>query len=244
MTISKIEALQLERYNHLEGDHFGRYGTGSNDMAMKRFKVKLIKEMFSDVKGAPILDLGADEGSVVGALSDNGNTGISIDIAYQRLLGNSRLGKGLFVCSRAQELPFSESSIGGICAFDIIEHLDKKDPVKMMEEIYRVLAPGKKVILATTNTSCLARNMRRLIEPDRVVSIAEHANEMSYQTVRQLFRQTGFVNIHARGAGIIPGMRRLQWFLPFNKLHKWDIAISERFPQISPEIFIAAEKPQ
>lgn len=239
----EIEAIQLGRYDHLEGDHIGRYGSGLNDKAMMRFEVNTVKDIFEDIGKKPILTLGADAGEVIGALSDNGNFGISVDIAHKRLLGNKKMGKGSFICSRAQELPFANNSIYGVCAFDILEHLIPDDSPKMLEEIYRVLVPGQRVALTTGNTNCLARRARKIIDPTRTVSREDHANEIAYGDLIILLNNASFIDIQSRGVGIIPGMRRIQRIIPFDFLHDLDINLGRNYPEISPEVLFVATKP-
>ena len=44
------------------------------------------------------------------------------------------------VCDLNGDWPFADSSVGVIRAFDVFEHL--RDPLRVMKELYRVLAPG------------------------------------------------------------------------------------------------------
>jgi GT2 family glycosyltransferase len=38
-------------------------------------------------------------------------------------------------------LPYPDNSVDQVCAFDFIEHLERKDVLKLMDEVYRVLKP-------------------------------------------------------------------------------------------------------
>lgn len=239
----ELENIQLMRYDHLQGDHTGRYGTGIWDNTSRKLKAQLVRETFSGIKGKPILDAGADNGNVIKTLGATGNYGISLDIAFQRLLGNKIQYDGGFVCARAQELPFRNNSLYGISAFDIIEHLLPDDSIRMLQEFYRVLIPGHKLVLATTNTDCLARRLRKIIEPDKKVSIDEHCNEMSYKDLLGIFNLTGFTDVQIIGGSIIPGIRKLQWVLPFSSLYTLDTLLSRKLPKVSSEVFVTAAKP-
>jgi glycosyltransferase involved in cell wall biosynthesis len=53
-------------------------------------------------------------------------------------------------CDLNQEIPFEDSSVGVLRAIDVLEHLN--DPIQIMKEAFRVLAPGGYFIIQVPST--------------------------------------------------------------------------------------------
>lgn len=61
-----------------------------------------------------------------------------------------RPGPGVHFVADARRLPFADASVGVVRAVDFLEHV--ADPVAMMNEIHRVLAPGGMLLSMTPST--------------------------------------------------------------------------------------------
>jgi SAM-dependent methyltransferase len=71
---------------------------------------------------------------------------------------NAKIPKGaMFVKGDICALPFEDNYADYIEANDVIEHIESKLVDKALSEIYRVLKPGGKLGLSTTNFDALAR---------------------------------------------------------------------------------------
>ncbi len=242
MSRQAAENENLAIYNSVYGGRNDLYVSGQYDLALKKYYIETVRKFFGDTSGKPVLNLGADAAGIFGTLCDIGNIGISLDIAFNKLSGNSQVREASYVNARAQDLPFADNSIHGVLAFDIIEHLIPEDSENMLEEVYRVLAPGQKVVLTTPNTDCLARRTRRVIDPYRTVSRPDHVNEMSHHHLTTLFKNKRFDNIRSHGVSILPGLQRLQRYLPFEPIYIFDHDLAQNYPQLSAEVLFIATK--
>jgi len=100
------------------------------------------------------LEIGCGPGGFLVAATEIFHTVVGLDINPVRLvLAKKRLDEAnrqaVLVCGCAEYLPFPEGVFHLVVGADVIEHV--KDPVQVMDQTHRVLAPGGAVFLATPN---------------------------------------------------------------------------------------------
>lgn len=120
----------------------------------KQFKIRegetaetnvLFYTYFNDVEG-PILEIGCSIGNFI-SLSPARTQGIDIDrnaleVAKERGLNAQYM-------SAEEELKFDDDTFSGIFCSYVLEHL--KEPLFSVKEVYRILKPGGKLVLFTTD---------------------------------------------------------------------------------------------
>jgi len=111
----------------------------------------------------------------------------------------------------AQPLPFRDGSFGALFAGELVEHLP--DPAPALQEFRRVLKPGGTLILTTPNRLRLANLADRSERPYS----PDHLSELSYDEVRTLLAQSGFVVTRATGLHL---ELLLNWLSPLPKLDR------------------------
>lgn len=244
MSIEKLRDLatrvQLETYDNPEDNR--NYGVGPRHEALIRFRKKIVVEHFGSIRDLPVLDLGCGMGQVTEALAVRGVSTVGLDLARNRLKNTaSRVSIGHFVCSYGQELPFRNASFGGVCAFEIFEHLIPADSLLMVKEIQRILVPGGKILLSTPNTLSLEARLKKIMgmgpRPD-------HFNEVSFLEIKDLFVKLGFSEVRTSGIGIIPGMWRMQKLFPFSTIQDLNLTLGFNFPQVASDTLLVANKPK
>lgn len=102
----------------------------------------------------PWLDLGCGTADLTAAAAAAGRPTVGVDIALRWLVVARRrpgatAGDARLVCACAEALPFPEGSFGQCLSLGLLAHAE--DPGRVMEEAWRVLAPGGRVALRTVN---------------------------------------------------------------------------------------------
>ena len=100
-------------------------------LTIQKKYVRVMTKYWAEQNNLPLLDFGGRFNCPLGYLS--------VDLKDADI-----------ICDLNERLPFEDSSIGVIRAFDILEHL--KDPIHVMSEIYRVLVPGGYLLSQTPST--------------------------------------------------------------------------------------------
>ncbi|MCR8456023.1 MAG: methyltransferase domain-containing protein [Crenarchaeota archaeon] len=123
---------------------------GDSLAAQRETCVRLYKTMLDLIPKEPnikILDLGCGHGHILSYLRGNGRDAYGLDVNVDSL--QHRNLRGYFVCGDAHNLPFRDSSLDVILAFELVEHL--KEPEKALEEIRRTLKRNG-ILLLTSPT--------------------------------------------------------------------------------------------
>lgn len=91
--------------------------------------------------------------------------------------------------------PLAGESVDCVTMLALLEHLSK--PVGVLQEVFRVLKPGGKLIL-TTPSPCSKPLLEFLALRLRMISaeeIKDHKHYFSETEIRQLLKDVGFINI-------------------------------------------------
>ena len=103
------------------------------------------------VTGRRVLDLGCYDGALsAGYLKAGAESvvGVDIDVDAIRIAQERHTSDRLtFHPSEATQIPLSEDSVDTILCYDVFEHVAR--PHEMLEEAYRVLRPGGKMLIGT-----------------------------------------------------------------------------------------------
>jgi SAM-dependent methyltransferase len=107
----------------------------------------------------PRLDLGCGPGMLLAAAAAEGCQGIGVDVSLEWLVVAKRMisavgGTPVLAAALAEHLPLATAAIGSIAMLDVIEHV--ADPVPVVRELDRVLAPTGFLAMATPNRFSLS----------------------------------------------------------------------------------------
>jgi ubiquinone/menaquinone biosynthesis C-methylase UbiE len=105
---------------------------------------------YRDFKGKKVLDVGSGNGYVLSKYAAEGAEVFGIDITQAGIdLCRKRFDhlnlKGNFQVADAQALPFPDNTFDCVCSMGVLHHVP--DTQKAIEEIYRVIKPGGRLIV-------------------------------------------------------------------------------------------------
>ena len=136
--------------------------------------------------GKRLLDLGCRDGNLTQYYA-SGNRVTGVDIDRQALaLASDRLGIAtVWLDLNRESLPFDDGSFDVVVAGELLEHL--LDPISVVHEVYRVLAPGGMFIGSVPNSF----HWRARLAPLRGRSMEDptHVHRFSWSRIRQLLRE-------------------------------------------------------
>lgn len=123
-----------------------KYSPFSEQIKTPPYRYEWILKKVNDLKGNS-LDVGCNNGALAYLLNQKGFVAHGMDVGDQLLEQcEKNVPEGKFVKGHADELiPFSDDFFHVVTALEVLEHV--KDPAKMIEEMYRVLAPKGKLLI-------------------------------------------------------------------------------------------------
>ena len=122
-----------------------RYDAISNSYAVSRRREFFVSRAIGDV-----LEVGAGTGEMARAIKDKGHKVIATDNSPLMVAEIQKKGIEAYECD-AEELPFQENSFDTVVGAEMIYYLD--EPEAFMQEAYRVLRPGGKLLLSSANNT-------------------------------------------------------------------------------------------
>lgn len=142
-----MDPLALEQLRRLEGHHW--WFRGRRRVYLGVLRAFLERER-SHRPGQPAiehaLDLGTGGGGFLPGLAGFARRVHALDREPVNLTHAAARGLGGGVLAEAVELPLATGSLGLLCAFDVLEHLDDEDAA--LAEWHRVLEPGGILLLS------------------------------------------------------------------------------------------------
>ena len=143
-----------------------------------------------------ILDLGCGfTGSFLKKIENNISHGVGVDVSVSKELNSPKLE--LIEHDLNDPLPFSDDNFDIVTSLANLEHLNKPD--QYLNETYRVLKPGGKLLLTTP--SLWAKPVLELLSRLGLISrreIEDHKNYFSKKILASLCKKAGFSSISHR----------------------------------------------
>jgi len=174
-------------YNDLferRGAYFHKWAALKNRTYLEHVK-RIIR--FIDKKGT-VLDLGCGDCYITNIISQKSDV-IGTDISQKAL----KLGKSIYpnlklLTGSAISIPLKRDSVDFVTTSKIIEHLTPEDAETMLKEIKRVLKPGGKLILSTSNPLNIWEKILHIylkFKSEQEEHIKEYLTEDLYQTINR-----------------------------------------------------------
>src|SRR3989344_5138588 len=164
-----------------------------------------IKQYADKIRNSKVLDVGCCLGQYTTLFTGRKNRVYALEILDVR---DKRFSTGYkFIMYDGKIFPFKDNSFDVVMNFDVIEHV--KNDKKFFKEMYRVLKPGGKTIVATPNINRIASLLLQLIgkkdvfpkvmQEEGIGGKSIHEREYTYSELKHLFQKAGFRNIKTQG---------------------------------------------
>jgi SAM-dependent methyltransferase len=155
------EAFDESHYDrkYFEG-HLARY-----DSQVYCQRVANVRRFMGAVSEQSVLDLGCGVGFFGGMAREQGARVVGLDFSAVALeLCRGRQAGMAVLRGDATRLPFGDARFDVVLLNDIIEHLAEEPGRRMVEEVFRVLRPGGRLIVDTDNDAFIMgrKGLRRL----------------------------------------------------------------------------------
>ena len=138
---------------------------------------------------ANVLDVGCGRGELLQLFRERGTSARGIDV-NDEMVAICRT-RGL-VADRADALEYlatqPESSLGGLTAIQVVEHLEPTQLMRVLDAAHRALKPGAPVVLETINAACWAAFF------DSYIRDFTHVRPLHPDTLRYLVQASGFAS--------------------------------------------------
>jgi len=154
---------------------------------------KIIKEHFPKDKNASILELGCGHGAFQYYITKAGySCSIGIDRSEEQIQEAYRLGiKNVIFANLVNHInSVKNNSLDLLIVFDVLEHFTKNELSDLMNEFYRVLNQGGKIICHTPNAESPFGNS--VMKGDFT-----HETSFTRESIAQLFLSHGFREVNS-----------------------------------------------
>ncbi|MEQ9399370.1 MAG: class I SAM-dependent methyltransferase [Longimicrobiales bacterium] len=185
------------------------------DSAFQRYRVRKVLEIHEPGPGDRVADLGCGWGTFGFVLADRVGEVVgvdfsekSIELCNQRLAGDPKPNLR-FVCADAGDTGLEAGSFDVVLSADLFEHLYPDDSVRVVEEAYRLLAPGGRFSVWTPHRGHFLEHLKNndiLLKRD-----ISHVDYKSLPRMRRMLEDAGFEIERAYYAeSHLPGLRTVE----------------------------------
>jgi O-antigen chain-terminating methyltransferase len=129
-------------------DEFERAFRGSEEKVRDRYRD--LAQRFAGC--APVLDIGFGRGEFLDLLGEIGVGATGIEVDADLVYSAAARGLDVVLADAGSHLAtLGESSLGGVCALQVVEHLSPQDCVDLPRILARVVRPGGLVVIDSPN---------------------------------------------------------------------------------------------
>lgn len=132
-------------------------------------RTRIYPELFKDARG-PVLDIGSGRGELLRLFKAAGIEGYGVDLDTVMVnVANSNGCKTLYGDGIAHLRSLADSSLGGVVAIQVVEHLTREQLKELCELVKRKVRPGGRIAFETINPqSLLALSSNYFRDPTHV----------------------------------------------------------------------------
>lgn len=148
-----------------------------------------------------VLDIGCGTGLNASQIAASGHDVVGVDVSDVAIEKFKECGFEGYVCDVIEGMPFEDNSFDLVFAAEVIEHI--ADTEAFLQELFRVLKPGGRLILSTLNSAFWGFRVFAVL--GRTLSEVQHPGHIRFFSVKGLTawcRNSGFTDVAASGRNI------------------------------------------
>jgi len=143
-----------------------------------------------------ILDIGCNDGTITQVMKEMGNEVIGVDFEEVVEIAKRNHHDIQFISFDASNIfPIDDNSFDVVIATELIEHLI--DDELFLNECYRILRPGGRLMLTTPNFTFIRNRIWLLF--GRYVDEYTHIHKYTFRNVRKIIKASGFRILMEKG---------------------------------------------
>lgn len=241
--LSKDEEL----YESIKPGHYYYSITKGNKIQRFWHKYKFLEVIncIDTIQETEILDIGCGPGTLLSMLPLGYTHAVGVDISKKQIKFAERQFKNLknisWIASNIFDLKLKKNSFDFIFLIEVIEHLHKKDSLKLLNKIYNLLKKNGILILTTPNYGSFWPAIECVWNKVNSINYRkQHINKYDVEKMRnELYIHTSFREIEISTFFI---------FSPFVNLFSEKIAVSllkfekKKIPKLGSLILVKAKK--
>lgn len=211
-----MEQVEYEVMAAVERDHWW-YG------GMRAVSSVLIERVYPRAANLRILDAGCGSAGNAPFLQRYGEV-VGLDLEPLALRYGQANLPGRVVCGSVQNLPYQTGSFDLVTSFDVLYHMQVADEVAALQEFWRVLRPGGRLLIRLPAFELLKSKHDRLVHTRRRYRLAD---------LRQIVDEAGFLvefATYANSLLFLPRLlqRMLHQALPALERNESDLMLGDR----------------
>jgi len=142
-----------------------------------------VKKIIDHADGL-VLDCGCGRGLWSRKLRETQHDVVGLDSSIRRLnMSKAEMNNPIVIRASCTHLPFRADCFSSVLLVEVIEHLDERDQIIVMQEINRILAVGGVLIMTTPN-----KHIYRIATAIFFRHNPEHLNELTYAEAKALVK--------------------------------------------------------
>lgn len=204
-------------------------------------RIRAMKAIFDRInpQNSRILDIGCFDGTFLSLVKNQNNDFYGLDASDWALehMRKKEIKVQKFFFDGKTKLPFESDFFDIVITGEIIEHIFDTD--FFLEEIFRVLKPGGKLLISTPNIASLGRRLLLLFGANPIIELSPneansvgHIRYFTCRTLEKILEKHGFKTISFQSDCII-----------FSRNGKLKSAILAKvFPKLGSSIICLAKK--
>lgn len=195
-----------ERWIRYQEEDFTSKGADISSRSLGATRVKLALKYIE--KNEKVLDLGCNDGAITNEIAKKGNDVLGVDLeeVIEKVAKKKYPHLKFVAHDLSQKFPWTDGSFDVIVALELIEHIPDDD--LFLQECFRILKKGGKLILSTPNAAYFL--FRAMLLFGKFHEFSRHIHYYTFETLIKKLKHARFKIFDVKGAEYNTGPKK--WY--------------------------------